>query len=157
MNTIMLELYKAPLHANICSLVLVWCKHGTAKIQQAELLHKISPCPRLFSKDHYEPSTFLRDHHKPSPHSFYPKTLQSWGDSMELFNTVVRTSVLNTWFFNINIFMSTSTYFSTGILKLFIEYQHTFPGYHFTLVLLPLTFEDMLKSNCKWSTSTNGK
>lgn len=115
-----------------------------------------APCPRLFSKDHYEPSTFLRGHHEQSPHHFYPKILQSWGDSMELL-TLLSDLSLKHLFFNISFFMSTSSYFSTDILTLFIEYQHTFPGYHFTLILLPLTFKDVLKSNCQWSTSTNCK
>lgn len=92
MSTIMQELYKVPLPANTHYLALVWCKHVTAKIQQAELLHKISPFRdfhgvpslRLFNKDHYEPSTFFRSHHKQSPHSFYPKMSQNSFDSMKL-------------------------------------------------------------------------
>lgn len=91
MNTLMQELRKAPSRANICYLVLVWCRHVPGKMQQAELLPKTSPL-RGFPSSTVSPTLQQRSawtiniswgHHEQPPHNFYPKNSQSLHDPME--------------------------------------------------------------------------
>lgn len=113
-------------------------------------------CPWLLSKDHFEPSTFLGGHHEQSPHNFYPKKSQSLHDPMEHLKLLLGAH-FETHVFKISIFMSISCYFSTDIPNYSLNIITYFPGYHFTFILLPLTFEDMMTSSCKWPSSTNCK